>query len=566
MSITDLSMITPPTEDIQMACDPTKRYMDPGYYAAKLDTHQTLHTNLYSTSNIYQPICSNFSNQPRVIQWSPSKGSEGETLSIILEQPLTLTTRSTLPSIDNPPMKVVFGNVFLDTIQQHHIIPPADPRKDPTQMLWTTLIARVPSIPDTHNIEQKVPITICIFADEDLIRKRSVETTDEPKISSHKRYNSSNRDAINRSFDFNDLEIILLLAPAVLANDRPPERQPDQLESSLSDTTPFSQLSFKETNLTPSSQQSSTFSYSSSSSSSSTPSDPGKFMDQSPEHPSLSSEYASTVISNSFSTSPSKASSDSPFSINNCNYSTNFNLVHSGDIDSSDTKDMYTFSPSHLEHYTERFNDHESIYSHQMSADIFKQFKPLQTTQISNLFPSSVCVQSRKDQIPKPIAEHTDTNTNTDRSLHCSYPHMEQAASAAETHKLYSVLTKPLDPQKSNNLVNTASQTMMRSKRCKSKCISTKYMMYIIPYYSSRFHRTKAFLAKPLLLSKAKQINLPPSPNPNQSYLATVKIINIQNTLRAHQCNRTLIFMRTKPGAIITFPRVFGTISPVTNH
>lgn len=104
------------------------------------------------------------SARPRVIQWDPHMGTEQSTISVVLEQPVSDTNDVVLP------MKLVFGQLVVETNQQQQRAPTASPisSSNSGNLMWITLVAHVPKFSDTHvesngGMDQQVPLSICVY-------------------------------------------------------------------------------------------------------------------------------------------------------------------------------------------------------------------------------------------------------------------------------------------------------------------------------------------------------------------------------------------------------------------
>ncbi|GAA5795325.1 hypothetical protein HPULCUR_000681 [Helicostylum pulchrum] len=117
--------------------------------------------NKYLTSNIPS---SQDTTRPRVIQWDPHMGTDQSTLSVVLEQVVSETNE------EIKPMKLVFGQLVVETNQQQQRAPTASPISSTTNanLIWITLVAHVPRFSDTqvesnHHVNQQVPLSICVY-------------------------------------------------------------------------------------------------------------------------------------------------------------------------------------------------------------------------------------------------------------------------------------------------------------------------------------------------------------------------------------------------------------------
>ncbi|KAI7892076.1 uncharacterized protein EV154DRAFT_602015 [Mucor mucedo] len=100
-------------------------------------------------------------NRPRVIQWDPHMGTDQSTISVVLEQAISD------PHQEIRPMKIVFGQLVVETNQQQQRAPTASPisSQNNANLIWITLVAHVPRFSDTlvENIHQQVPLSICVY-------------------------------------------------------------------------------------------------------------------------------------------------------------------------------------------------------------------------------------------------------------------------------------------------------------------------------------------------------------------------------------------------------------------
>lgn len=101
-------------------------------------------------------------SRPRVIQWDPHMGTDQSTLSVVLEQAISD------PNETIPPMKLVFGQLVVETNQQQQRAPTASPISSQPNLIWITLVAHVPRFSDTlvqtnNSIHQQVPLSICVY-------------------------------------------------------------------------------------------------------------------------------------------------------------------------------------------------------------------------------------------------------------------------------------------------------------------------------------------------------------------------------------------------------------------
>jgi hypothetical protein len=108
-------------------------------------------------------------SRPRVIQWDPHMGTDQSTISVVLEQSITDTNEEIRP------MKLVFGQLVVETNQQQQRAPTASPITTTTNdnnapdLIWITLVAHVPRFSDTQveitsrHSNQQVPLSICVY-------------------------------------------------------------------------------------------------------------------------------------------------------------------------------------------------------------------------------------------------------------------------------------------------------------------------------------------------------------------------------------------------------------------
>ena len=101
--------------------------------------------------------------RPRVIQWDPPTGTDQSTISVVLEQAVSEANEQVRP------MKLVFGQLVVETNQQQQRAPTASPiNNNGNNLIWITLVAHVPRFSDTHvectnNTNQQVPLSICVY-------------------------------------------------------------------------------------------------------------------------------------------------------------------------------------------------------------------------------------------------------------------------------------------------------------------------------------------------------------------------------------------------------------------
>lgn len=91
-------------------------------------------------------------------------GTDQSTLSVVLEQVVSDANE------EIKPMKLVFGQLVVETNQQQQRAPTASPISSNTNanLIWITLVAHVPRFSDTqvesnHHANQQVPLSICVY-------------------------------------------------------------------------------------------------------------------------------------------------------------------------------------------------------------------------------------------------------------------------------------------------------------------------------------------------------------------------------------------------------------------
>lgn len=111
------------------------------------------------------PTNSNAFSRPRVIQWDPHMGTDQSTITVVLEQ--AVSDSSSTPTLNDEihPMKLVFGRLVVETNQQQQRAPTASPSSTlNSQLVWITLVARVPRFADTQvGNNNQVPLSICVY-------------------------------------------------------------------------------------------------------------------------------------------------------------------------------------------------------------------------------------------------------------------------------------------------------------------------------------------------------------------------------------------------------------------
>lgn len=102
--------------------------------------------------------------RPRVIQWDPHMGTDQSTISVVLEQAVSDANEEIRP------MKLVFGQLVVETNQQQQRAPTASPisSNNNADLIWITLVAHVPRFSDTqvesnNSLNQQVPLSICVY-------------------------------------------------------------------------------------------------------------------------------------------------------------------------------------------------------------------------------------------------------------------------------------------------------------------------------------------------------------------------------------------------------------------
>lgn len=108
----------------------------------------------------------NASTRPRVIQWDPHMGTDQSTISVVLEQAVSDMNEEIRP------MKLVFGQLVVETNQQQQRAPTASPinNNNNSNLVWITLVAHVPKFSDTvvepianTNGNEQVTLSICVY-------------------------------------------------------------------------------------------------------------------------------------------------------------------------------------------------------------------------------------------------------------------------------------------------------------------------------------------------------------------------------------------------------------------
>jgi hypothetical protein len=88
-------------------------------------------------------------------------GTDKSTISVVLEQSVSDTS---LHNEEVRPMKIVFGQLVVETSQQQQRAPSAAPNNLNSQLIWITLVAKVPRFSDTHvELGPQVPLSICVY-------------------------------------------------------------------------------------------------------------------------------------------------------------------------------------------------------------------------------------------------------------------------------------------------------------------------------------------------------------------------------------------------------------------
>ncbi|CEP15094.1 hypothetical protein [Parasitella parasitica] len=102
-------------------------------------------------------------SRPRVIQWDPHMGTDQSTITVVLEQAVSDSSTATPTEIH--PMKLVFGSLVVETNQQQQRAPTASPSSTlNSQLVWITLVARVPRLADTQvQHGNQVPLSVCVY-------------------------------------------------------------------------------------------------------------------------------------------------------------------------------------------------------------------------------------------------------------------------------------------------------------------------------------------------------------------------------------------------------------------
>ncbi|KAL7312188.1 hypothetical protein PS15m_007982 [Mucor circinelloides] len=112
------------------------------------------------------PTNANAFSRPRVIQWDPHMGTDQSTITVVLEQAVSDSSSST-PTLNDEiqPMKLVFGRLVVETNQQQQRAPTASPSSTlHSQLVWITLVARVPRFEETQiGHGNQVPLSICVY-------------------------------------------------------------------------------------------------------------------------------------------------------------------------------------------------------------------------------------------------------------------------------------------------------------------------------------------------------------------------------------------------------------------
>jgi hypothetical protein len=106
------------------------------------------------------PITNEAFTRPRVIQWDPHMGTDQSTISVVLEQAVSDSNGDEIR-----PMKLVFGQLVVETNQQQQRAPTASPNNAiNSQLMWITLVAHVPRFSDTQvESGNQVPLSICVY-------------------------------------------------------------------------------------------------------------------------------------------------------------------------------------------------------------------------------------------------------------------------------------------------------------------------------------------------------------------------------------------------------------------
>lgn len=155
-----------------------KIMMDTANEAIAIDT--SFNTGYLKTSNKTYlppgtPTNANAFSRPRVIQWDPQMGTDQSTITVVLEQAISdgpsssnttpTTTTTTFNNNEIPPMKLVFGRLVVETNQQQQRAPTASPSSTlNSQLVWITLVARVPRFEETQiGHGNQVPLSICVY-------------------------------------------------------------------------------------------------------------------------------------------------------------------------------------------------------------------------------------------------------------------------------------------------------------------------------------------------------------------------------------------------------------------
>ncbi|KAK4511712.1 uncharacterized protein ATC70_007255 [Mucor velutinosus] len=113
------------------------------------------------------PTNANAFSRPRVIQWDPHMGTDQSTITVVLEQAISDASASSTPTLNDEihPMKLVFGRLVVETNQQQQRAPTASPNSTlNSQLVWITLVARVPRFEETQiGHGNQVPLSICVY-------------------------------------------------------------------------------------------------------------------------------------------------------------------------------------------------------------------------------------------------------------------------------------------------------------------------------------------------------------------------------------------------------------------
>jgi hypothetical protein len=92
-----------------------------------------------------------------VIQWDPHIAAENSTISVVLEQAIS-------ESDEIRPMKLVFGQLVVETNQQQQRAPAVAANDLNMSPYWITLVSKVPRFLDTQvETGPQVPVSICVY-------------------------------------------------------------------------------------------------------------------------------------------------------------------------------------------------------------------------------------------------------------------------------------------------------------------------------------------------------------------------------------------------------------------